>query len=123
MKVKSKPCTSYGKSVKSYRSGSTYSDECFNDLFWKEKVYYAKNGDKTEAGCLVARINNNHYVIGHETNEPKKWRGFGGDEFIIKFTSGPHKGKVVTTTNLWYQGKIDERYRDKLPDNAIFIKE
>ena len=39
--VKSKPCTSYGKSVKSYRSGSTYSDECFNDLFWKEKVYYA----------------------------------------------------------------------------------
>ena len=80
---------------------------CFYCDFWIEKINIK---DKPN----VARINNNHYVI-----EPNNafFKGYGGQEFTIKFNDG----KIVTTHNLWYQGKIPEIFRDRLPNNAKFI--
>lgn len=53
-----------------------------------------------------------YYTIGPE--DAKGFRGFGGQKYIIHFNDG----RIVTTTNLWSQGSIPERFRELLPDNA-----
>jgi hypothetical protein len=64
------------------------------------------------------RANGRHYIIGDEEgNLVFGMRGFGGERFIVKF----HDGRIVKTTNLWAQGVIPERFRDRLPDNAEFV--
>ena len=80
---------------------------CFNCLFWTEYVE-----TKSDHSHLV--VNNNHYVIGPATGYQG---GFGGAKFNIKFNDG----REVTTTNLWMQGDIPERFRDRLPNNAVFV--
>lgn len=30
-------------------------------------------------------------------------------------------GSLLVTNNLWYNGKIPEKWRDKMPDNAVLI--
>ena len=88
--------------------------------FWKEKVEWKENGDKTNSGGICVRINGKHYTIMAEDAVGKLFRGHSARQFIIKFISGPHKGKLYYTTNLWQQGEIDA-YKTKLSDNAIFI--
>ena len=63
----------------------------------------------------VAIIDGHHYIIEDE-NSSDQFRGFGGDKFTITFKDG----KVVNTTNLWYQGEIPEECRHLYPDNADF---
>jgi hypothetical protein len=77
---------------------------------WREYVFKADEP-------FVARIDGQHYVICDESPDVQL-RGFGGDPFEIKF----HDGRVVKTTNLWCQGAIPERFRDRLPDNAVFLQ-
>jgi hypothetical protein len=83
---------------------------CFNCHFWYEKIG-VKDSDK------VARINKVHYLIGVELDSPSFMKGHGGQKFVIKFKDG----REVTTTNLWCQGGIPERFQDRLPDNAEFL--
>ena len=94
--------------------------ECFHKAFWNRALQLYLDGDKTENGNLVARIDGHHYIIGDEDDSPSL-RGFAGREFNIVFIYGPHKDKKVTTTNLWYSGEIPEEYASVLVDNAIFI--
>lgn len=84
---------------------------CFNCLFWTE---YIELKNKSES----VRIKGEHYWIGEEDG-PFHFRGFGGKKFKIRFKNS----KEITTTNLWYQGEIPDRFRDRLPNNAEFIKE
>jgi hypothetical protein len=89
---------------------------CFSCQFWDEKVLMRKNHDPN-----AVVISGQHYYIGKEEQTLKyEMRGFGGQEFKIKFTAGKRKGQIVTTTNLWFNGKIPEHFRDKLTDNAVF---
>ena len=83
---------------------------CFNCDFWYEKVENVNHINSL-------RIEREHYWIGEEkTNSGLGFRGFGGRKFKIK------KGdKIITTTNLWHQGKIPEHFKELLPDNAEFI--
>lgn len=86
---------------------------CFDCLFWTEKLAF-KDEPK------VARIDGNHYSIAPD--EPKEYRGFlgfGGTRFEIKFFDG----RQVVTHNLWHQGSIPQRFRERLPDNAEFVRE
>jgi len=83
---------------------------CFSCAFWEEKV---DRKDRPE----VARIDGKHYVIGREESIGFS-RGFGGANFTIRFFDG----REVRTTNLWHQGKIPTHFRDRLPDNAEFIR-
>lgn len=62
------------------------------------------------------RVRGEHYTICIEDIGHAK-RGFNGDRFNIKFSDG----RLATTTNLWSQGTIPERFRERLPDNAKFI--
>ena len=88
---------------------------CHNCNFWMDYVEEADDPNSV-------RINGNHYWVGNEEDfKDKGMRGFDGKLFVIKFKDG----RVVRTTNLWYQGQIPERFEDRLPDNATFgsIKE
>jgi hypothetical protein len=81
-------------------------DICFDCAFWDQYV------DRKDEPNIV-RVNHVHYVIGDE-NASGAFRGFGGAKWIIKFKDG----REVTTTNLWFQGKVPEEFWNRLPDNA-----
>jgi hypothetical protein len=55
-----------------------------------------------------------HYLVGPVG-------GFGGAKWIIEFLDPTREG--FTTHQLWYQGIIPSHFRDRIPDNARFIKE
>lgn len=64
------------------------------------------------------RVDGVHYCIGDE--DARGMRGFGGSLFRIRWLAD---GKVTESTNLWMAGEIPERWRDRLPDNAEFLRE
>ena len=82
---------------------------CFKCNFWIEKVDLVNHPDSV-------RVDGSHYWINPERLRPGAFRGFGGKQFIIIFNNG----RRVTTTNLWHQGTIPPRFKDRLPDNAKF---
>jgi hypothetical protein len=113
MTVCNHTCTNCGK----HETGNwTHSDEliaaqlCFGCNFWTEH-------EKEKDSPSTVRIDGTHYHIGKETSSYRACRGFGGRHFRIQF----HDGRIVETTNLWCQGDIPKHFRDRLPDNAIFI--
>ena len=59
-----------------------------------------------------------HYMIGGEGG-PAKWKGFGGQKWIIQLADG----KIIETTNLWHQGEIPVHFYDRFPINAKIITE
>jgi hypothetical protein len=84
---------------------------CFTCNYW--------NGHAKEAASLKSvRAKGIHYWIGNEGSN-ESMRGFSGRRFKIKFKDG----RVVETTNLWYQGEIPEHFKKHLPDNAEFVNE
>ena len=64
----------------------------------------------------IVRVEGVHYTMGSE-NKTVSIRGFGGRKWVIKFNDG----REVISTNLWDQGRIPEHFRERLPDNAVFI--
>jgi hypothetical protein len=90
----------------------------FDAYFWGEKVEWFNNNDVTDENQIAVRFNGVHFVIGPENGT---FKGFGGRKCIIQFTDGPHKGKLIETTNLWHQGTIPNELKDILVDNAIFL--
>jgi hypothetical protein len=84
---------------------------CFHCDFW---LGYTRQRDNFR----VARIDGVHYYVGKEENCDKRWKGFGGRRFKIRF----HDGREVETDNLWCQGGIPAEFKDRLPDNAIFLE-
>ncbi len=68
----------------------------------------------------AVRIDGCHYWIGEESpSTPNNQRGYYGKKFIIEFFD--KKRGRIKTTNLWLNGTIPERFRDRLEDNAKFI--
>lgn len=94
----------------------------FDAYFWGEKVQWLNNNDLTGDNQKAVRINGVHYVIGQEDPDNSFIKGYGGRKFVIQFKSGPHKGKVIETKNLWHQGEIPEELIYILEDNAVFVK-
>lgn len=82
---------------------------CFNCHFWLKKVV-----SRDEPG--VVRAGGIHYTIG---KEGEAFPGFSGQRFVVVFNDG----RRVETTNLWHQGTIPERFRERLPDNATFERD
>lgn len=82
---------------------------CLGCLFWLR--YVATRDDKTHA-----IVNGQHYVITPDAPRAA-FQGHGGARFDIRFKDG----REVTTCNLWAQGRIPERFRERLPDNAEFV--
>ncbi|MCH7826433.1 MAG: hypothetical protein IIC75_00430 [Bacteroidetes bacterium] len=93
-----------------FRSAPHDNGLCFDCDFWTN---YVNRKDESHN----VRINGDHYRIGSEDVSPNECKGFSGQKFIIHFFDG----RKEVTTNLWEQGTIPERFRDRLPDNARFI--
>jgi hypothetical protein len=83
---------------------------CFSCNFWCIRCLGVES-------LKSVRVNGLHYWIGNTCGGDKKFRGFGGRRFVIRFMGG----REVTTTNLWHQGEIPEHFRERLPDNATFL--
>jgi len=85
---------------------------CFTCLFWHDLL---ASGQHEPERVVVA--DGVHYQIGEEARDVR-WRGFGGRRWIIRFRGG----RVVTTTNLWYQGPIPPKMRARFPADVLFLR-
>ena len=88
---------------------------CFGCEFWKEKE------DLYLQGNLLV-IDGWAFYMEDEDSKPTKGigRGFGGSRFkVYRFDTG----ETFTTTNLWCNGQVPDRFRDVLKDNAKFLQE
>ena len=88
---------------------------CFNCDFWYSKLNIKDNPKSV-------RVEGVQYYIGDEDkspNCPSSCMGYSGRLFIIIFKDN----RRIETRSLWCNGTIPERFKNRLPDNAIFIKE
>jgi len=91
---------------------------CFDCNFWDEKVIWAKLGGKLNTNngvATVVRVKGTHY-LAYPMADPKQhgFLGHGGGLFAFKMLDGT----ILQSNNVWCQGKIPERYKGLLPDNA-----
>lgn len=91
---------------------------CFTCNFWMERVNQVNNPNSV-------RIRGSHYWIQKENAPKGSFRGFGGKKFKIVFFTptisiAHNTPRTIITTNLWNQGEIPGRFRNRLPDNAEF---
>lgn len=105
-------CVICGKEIEKsmFTNKPLCSSECFQIDFWNDNV---EAKDKPR----IARIKGEQYYIGKENQNG--FRGFCGRKFCIRFLDG----REVVTTNLWYNGVIPEDFKERLSDNAEFIKD
>jgi hypothetical protein len=108
--------------------------ERFHERFWGEKEKWKNDGDRTtdtKYGTRpprlspfrdVIRVDGVHYVAGHlgRAPGPGQGKGFGGRIIRWRWLDEP-EGTVHETDSLWYQGRIPMEWRDRLPDNAVFL--
>ena len=104
-------CQCCGKPyIKTLVPDAYLGNNCFDCSFWLRKIDYSEDWASRRA-----IIDGWHYIAYPETND--FFKGCGGRRFVIQFSDG----HVLETTNLWCQGPIDERFRSRLPDNAVFL--
>ncbi|GHC38526.1 hypothetical protein GCM10010348_77350 [Streptomyces anthocyanicus] len=85
-----------------------------NDKFWGPGG--TRDGDDPAKRVVV---DGEHYMLGDDSPTfPKAYKGFGGRRFTIKFFDG----RTITTGDLWYQGVIPSKWRERYPDNARFVR-
>ncbi|WP_020586105.1 hypothetical protein [Desulfobacter curvatus] len=109
--VKTYTCQSCGKTyIKNLDPDVYLEGNCFDCSFWLLKTEYHE--DLAERRVVV---DGNHYMISEVKNTYPQ--GFGGRQFIIQFFDG----RIIKTNNLWSQGMIPDRFREMLPDNAVFL--
>lgn len=82
-------------------------EEDSDDAYWTQLA----PGD---AGA-VRTTDGRHYIIGQtRAGDRNEWKGFGGHKWHVKF----HDGRSVYTDNLWSQGVIPPKHRERLAPNA-----
>jgi hypothetical protein len=86
---------------------------CFMCNFWQEKIQWRK---ENRPDCFV--IEGNHYKVNPDAPNDS-FQGFGGSKFVIQPLDGR---EAIITRNLWHQGDVPERFKEALPDNAIFVR-
>lgn len=99
-------CIICGKEIEqsSFNHKVICSSECFDIDFWNDKVLNKSQHLIIEGGC---------YFIGQE-EDIGRFRGYDGRKFVIQ----KDNGEIITTTNLWYNGRVPETFTSKLPNNA-----
>jgi len=110
------PCKECGKIVSTNYLNETKEaliagNICFKCHFWVSKLVIKDNP-------RTVRVDGTHYYIDDDKPRGSSFLGFGGAEFNIKFNDG----RLVTSHNLWCQGDIPEHFKERLPDNAVFVQ-
>jgi hypothetical protein len=88
---------------------------CFNCDFWLEKVRWREQPTHP-AHLQAAVVNGTHYLVHPKVTNPGWGCGFGGQLFTVRW----HDGRTAESNNVWCQGRIPDRWRERLPDNAVF---
>lgn len=89
--------------------GGPYLDS--HDSFWTEQL-------SDRAGAVV--IGRTHYrILPDRADRDRDLAGYGGALFRIRWLA---TGEVTETRNLWYQGVIPPKWRERMPDTAEFVK-
>lgn len=83
---------------------------CFECDFWLKRARLVVQPNHVA-------VKNSAYMIQEDEQGNRRWSGFGGREFHIKFFDG----REVITHNLWHQGKIPLRFQSLIPNNAEFL--
>lgn len=113
-------CEICGKEIEksSYMGAVLCSSECFTENYWLEKCK-AQETDPYEYAIIDGQ--SYHFNRKKPIAEYSRYEflGFDGKRFTIRYDNGD----TYTTNNLWIQGEIPEKYRDRLKNNAIFVKE
>ena len=64
---------------------------------------------------VVRTSDGKHYIIGkRRPGDRDSWKGFGGHKWHVRFNDG----RSVYTDNLWSQGAIPPKHRERLAPNA-----
>jgi len=87
---------------------------CHSCRFWLDYVAQADNPRIFRVEITPGLPG--HYYIGPEDAGP--FRGFAGRKFHFI----GNDGRDVVSTNVWFQGDIPERFRDRLPVNARLVE-
>lgn len=82
---------------------------CFPCAFWLVKI---------DEGPHRTVIDGVLFHVG-DAPQGTRFAGYAGRRFDIEYFDGQR----VTTYDLWCQGEIPERYRDRLPNTANFQKQ
>lgn len=82
-----------------------------SDKFWGPGG--TRDGDNLKDRVVA---NGEHYTLGDD-RPGDEFKGFGGRRFDIEFFDG----RTVTTHDLWHQGVIPPKWRERYPDNARFV--
>lgn len=61
-------------------------------------------------------VNGEHYYLGDD-KPGYGFKGFGGHRWEIEFFDG----RKVITHDLWHQGTVPPKWRERYPDNARFV--
>jgi hypothetical protein len=103
-------CDCCGKGfVRDLENDAYIGNNCFDCSFWVRKINLT--------GEDIARrvvVEGQHYMVAPEDGS---FKGFGGRRFHIRFFDG----REIDTGNLWHQGIIPVRFREAMPDNAVFV--
>lgn len=94
---------------------------CHECNFWLEKLRWHMDGDRTSDGNQIIRTTDfEHYTLGEEPGRhtSRGILGFGGAAFTFKLH---HTGEIVTSHNVWAQGKIPDIWKTQLMPNASVI--
>lgn len=119
MEKSEKICVVCGKDYTNEDFLGMKENYCFSCSFWQEQLEldngFRKNPENKK---VVIVVDGFHYVADIDENNKKDFfKGFGGCDHFVEFLDG----KVQSFNNVWFQGKIPENFRDKMPDNARFL--
>lgn len=88
---------------------------CFTCAFWAK--YVELEHDVEEQLQRLPMRSGGVHRVGVMDNSAKGFKGFGGTSFIFEHIDG----RVIFCNNVWQQGAIPERFKDRLPDNGRFL--
>ena len=111
------PCAECGKDTTHDRAHYQYTQRdqelCFSCEHWTALL----EQDRTQ--CFV--VDGEHYQLGGQTEKtPSLYRGFGGRRFVLQCLA---TGEHITTVDLWAQGTVPEHFRERMPNDVVFIQE
>lgn len=105
------------------------------------ETWYSDNDDLNQERLnLMEQLTDKYLIVNHkfyelgtpaanldQGEEPVKGNGFGGRTIKFRRLTDTDDGgvrsagPVMVTRNLWYSGVIAPAWRDRLPDNAVFL--
>lgn len=104
-------CVECGNLVKSnYHNNEKMIERnmCFGCNLWTDRIESTKRPN-------VMIVNSCMYTLAPEFKGPG-FRGFGGSEFTFKRLD---ESEVIKSKNVWFGGEIPNRFKSRIPDNAI----